>query len=309
MSTRFATRVKVAAKRALTRLVKVRKPTAEPLALGIATHAEGPFWDAARERLLVMDVLAASVLELTAAGEVLARHAVPGRAATIVRRRKGGGFVVATDHRVLATDDFDSFASIAAFESDPDLRSNDGGVDSLGGLVLGTMAYDERPNAGRLLRVGPGGDVQTLIEPMSIPNGLQFDQAHRVAFHVDTRTRVIRAFDVDDDGRWSAPRVHADLHHFSGWPDGMAIDQDGGLWVAMWGAGEVRHFDEVGELVDVVRVPGVTQTSSCAFGGADGRTLFITVSRKDLPSDAEPAAGSVFAIDAEVRGAELRAFG
>jgi sugar lactone lactonase YvrE len=102
--------------------------------------------------------------------------------------------------------------------------------------------------------------------------------------------------------------VRVEIDIAGGFPDGMAIDQDGGLWIALWGAGAVNHYSQNGRLVDTISVPGVSQVSSCAFGGTDGSTLYITTSRQGLPEDEQPEAGSVFAVQTSVRGAELAEF-
>jgi sugar lactone lactonase YvrE len=88
----------------------------------------------------------------------------------------------------------------------------------------------------------------------------------------------------------------------------MAIDEAGGLWVALWGAGAVNHYDTAGRLAETIEVPGVTQVSSCAFGGDDRSVLYITTSRQGLPDDREPDAGCVFAVQTQSRGAVQAAY-
>jgi sugar lactone lactonase YvrE len=282
---------------------------AEPVSVPLAYHGEGPYWDAPTGRLLCMDVLAGEIVAVESSG-ALSRRKVPSRAATMIRRRASGGFIIGTEHGLIGADDeLSSFEDIAQVTDDPDLRTNDGGCDPLGGFVIGTMAYDERPGGGVVYRVTPNHEVIELLSPVSISNGVQWSADGTRAFYIDTPTRRVDVFDVDPEtGAWSGRRVHIDIDDVPGFPDGMAIDEEDGLWVALWGGGAVNHYDPAGRLVERICVPGVTQVSSCAFGG-DGRdALYITTSRQGLPEGDEPSAGAIFAIQTGARGAVPREF-
>lgn len=251
-----------------------------------------------------MDVLAASVVAVDACGN-LCRFPVPGRAATVIRCREHSGFAIATEHGLVLTDDaFTVFEHLTDVIDSPLVRTNDGGCDPLGGFVVGTMSYDERPDAGAVYRVTRGGKVTKLIEPVSISNGVQWSADGGTVYYIDTPTRRVDTFDVDQaTGAWSARREHIRIEDPQGFPDGMAIDEEDGLWVALWGSGAVHHYDAKGRLVELIAVPGVTQTSSCTFGGDKRNVLYITTSRQRLTANREPDAGAVFAIQTGVRGA------
>ncbi|OPX11455.1 gluconolaconase [Mycobacterium sp. AT1] len=276
---------------------------AERFTRSFANHGEGPFWDSRGGRLLCMDVLAASVVAIDTEGGVR-RYPVPSKAATVIRHRSGPGFVLATEHGlVLADSELATFEPLARVVLDPTVRTNDGGCDPLGSFVIGTMNYDGDSDKGAVYRVTPDGEVAQILSPVTISNGLQWSADGTRVFYIDTPTRRVDAFDVDDNGAWSNRRPHIEITDTPGLPDGMAIDEEGGLWVALWGAGAVNHYDTSGRLVDTISVPGVTQTSSCTFGGADRTVLFVTTSRQGLPDDREPDAGAVFAVEVGVRGA------
>jgi sugar lactone lactonase YvrE len=276
---------------------------AEPVAGPVAHHCEGPFWDAPTRRLLTMDVLSGAVVSLDEWGET-SRYQLPTRVVTAIRRRTSGGFVIATEDGLIGVDNnFAIVDRIADVNNDPGVRTNDGGCDPLGGFLIGTMAYDESPFAGALYRVGPDHQVVQVLSRVTISNGIQWSADGTRVFYVDTPTKRVDVFDVDQQtGTWSRRRDHI---HISapGYPDGMAIDEDDGLWVALWGAGAVNHYDKRGQLVETVRVPGVTQVSSCAFGGDHRDVLYITTSRLGLPEGQEPSAGAVFAVHTSSRGA------
>jgi sugar lactone lactonase YvrE len=276
----------------------------ERVTVPLAHHGEGPFWDASTGRLLCMDVLAGEIVAVDSSGG-LSRYTVPSRVATAVRRRASGGFVIATEHGLIgADDDLSAVEQIADITDDPNCRTNDGGCDPLGGFVIGTMAYDERLGGGAVYRVAPDHQIIELLSPVSISNGVQWSADRTHAYYIDTPTRRVDAFDVDPEtGAWSGRRVHIHVDGTPGYPDGMAIDEEDGLWVALWGGGAVNHYDATGRLVETIMVPSITQASSCAFGG-DGRdVLYITTSRQGLPDGHEPSAGAIFAVQTESRGA------
>lgn len=276
---------------------------AERITPPLAYHGEGPFWDHSTRRLLFMDVLAGAILAVRRSGEI-SRHQVPSRAATFLRRRASGGFVVAAESELVSCDDqFEAFGQVADLAVAPDVRTNDGACDPLGALIVGTMAYDGRPGAGNVYRVTSDRRVSVIVEGVTISNGVQWSADGRRVFYIDTPTRGVDVFDVDPGtGAWTNRRLHIDCHELAGSPDGMAIDDEDGLWIAMWGGGVVEHFDDSGRHVETIAVPGVTQVSSCAFGGDDGDVLFVTTSRQGLADDQEPAAGAVFSIQTDSRG-------
>jgi sugar lactone lactonase YvrE len=282
---------------------------AERMTVPVAYHGEGPFWDAPAGRLLSMDVLAGEIVAVDPSGG-LSRFKVPSRVATVVRRRVSGGFVIATEHGLVGADEqLSAFERIASLTDDPNVRTNDGGCDPFGGFVIGTMAYDERPGAGAVYRVTPDHQVIELLSPVSISNGVQWSADATRAFYIDTPTRRVDAFDVDcETGAWFGRRVHIHIDGTQGHPDGMAIDEDDGLWVALWGGGVVHHYDATGRLVEAIGVPGITQVSSCAFGGDGLDMLYITTSRQGLPDDHEPSAGAIFAVHTGLRGAVASEF-
>ena len=278
--------------------------SAERFTRPFAYHGEGPFWDSRTNRLLCMDVLASAVVAIDSLGG-LRRYPTPGRAATVIRRRMHGGFVIATEHGLVTADDeLATFGQLAEVIHDPAVRTNDGGCDPLGGFVIGTMSYYGKPNGGAVYRVTPDQRVAELLAPVSISNGVQWSADGARVFYIDTPTLRVDVFDVDPQtATWSERRTHISIDVAQGLPDGMAIDEEDGLWIALWGGGAVNHYDRTGRLVEMIGVPGVTQVSSCAFGGEDRSVLFITTSRKDLPAGHEPEAGAVFSIQTAVRGA------
>lgn len=283
---------------------------AERFTAAFAYHGEGPFWDSRTNRLLCMDVLAGTVVAIDSGG-ALRHYPLPSRAATVIRRRTDTGFVIATEHDVVVADDgLTTFEHLATVVHDPAVRMNDGGCDPLGGFVVGTMSYDEKADRGAVYRVTSDRQAtRILLAPVSISNGVQWSADGERVYYIDTPTRRVDVFDFDlETGAWSGRRTHVRIHSSEGFPDGMTIDEEDGLWIALWGTGAVNHYDKDGRCVETITVPGVSQVSSCAFGGEDHSMLYVTTSRKDLPVGHEPDAGAVFIFQTAVRGASQAEF-
>lgn len=266
-------------------------------------HGEGPFWDEERQRLLLVDMLAGAVVELGADHEPV-RHEYGGVAA-VIRRRLEGGLVLAVEHGLQRLDDdLQPVGDERRVLDDPAIRMNEGGCDPQGRLYIGTMAYDVTPGAGTLWRFDADGGMSAALAGVTISNGLQWSADGATAFYNDTPTRRVSRYDFDGrSGEFGERSTVVDLEEGAGSPDGMAIDAEGGLWIALWGGSAVRRYDQDGTLTQVVELPCANVTS-CTFGGDGLSTLYITTSRDGRPAgEVEPEAGSVFAFDAGVRGA------
>ncbi len=185
---------------------------------------------------------------------------------------------------------------------------NEGGCDPQGRFYCGTMAYDMSPGAGGVWRLDPDRSIHTVLGNVTISNGLQWHADGERAYYIDTPTRRVDVFDFDGaTGSFTNRREFVGFEDGVGAPDGMGIDAEGGIWLAMFGGSNVRRYDPEGHLSEVVEVP-VGNVTACTFGGADRKTLFITTSRLGLGDEAEPDAGAVFAYETGVRGAEQYAY-
>jgi sugar lactone lactonase YvrE len=279
---------------------------AERFTVPCAFHGEGPFWDSVNNRLLLVDMLAGTVVAVGTDGDTQ-RHKLATVAAAI-RARRGGGYVLATENQfVLLGPDLIQQTALPPVFTDPLIRMNDGGCDPQGRFYCGTMAYAETPGAGTLYRLDPDGSVQVTLYEVTISNGVQWNRAGDTVFYADTPTARVDSFDFDPaSGAFTDRRTFTEISD-GGYPDGMAIDEEDGIWVALWGGSAVHRYDSTGRLDLVIDLP-VSNVTACAFGGPDLRTLFITTSRQGLDTDDQPDAGAVFRYDASVRGAPQHAF-
>jgi sugar lactone lactonase YvrE len=251
-------------------------------------------------------MLAGAVVEVDTDGATR-RHELTGVAAAL-RARRDGGYVLATENAFMFLGpDLTQQTVLPPVFTDPRIRMNDGGCDPQGRFYCGTMAYDETSGAGSLYRLDPDRSVHVTLRDVTISNGLQWNRTGDTVFYVDTPTGRIDRFDFDPaSSTFSGRRPFAEITG-GGSPDGLAIDEDDGVWVALWGGSAVHRYDNQGRLDLVVDLP-VSKVTACAFGGPELRTLFITTSRQGLDPAEQPEAGAVFCYDAGVRGAPQHAF-
>jgi Gluconolactonase len=191
------------------------------------------------------------------------------------------------------------------------VRFNDGKCDSRGRLVAGTLSGSKEPS-NALYSYEAGQAIRTLRDGVILSNGLVWDPSGTTFYHVDSLKREVGIFRYDPDTgllgeRTGTLAIPAEL----GIPDGMTLDADGHLWIALWGGSAVGCWSpRTGKLLRKISLP-CTQATSCCFGGKDLRRLFITTAREGLPAselEAQPLAGSIFVCDLETPGYPVNLF-
>ncbi len=276
----------------------------EPLAL----HGEGPCWLESSGELAWVDMLAGRVLATSPATGETRAIGIPSPVAAIVRPRAGGGLVVATETGVVLLDEHDAPSLLCEILDGPGIRMNDGGCDPQGRFWCGSMAYDISPGASSLYRVEADGTFAEQLTGVTISNGLGWSPDGETAFYVDSMAYGIDTFAFDGaSGTLSERRRFADVGGSPVLPDGLAVDAEGGVWVALWDGGAVHRYASDGTLDLVVPLP-CRRVTACAFGGAGLDELFITTSRLELPDGVDPDAGALFRCVPGVRGQAVLAF-
>jgi sugar lactone lactonase YvrE len=275
---------------------------AEQLTDPVAYHAEGPVWSERWGGLRWVDMLAGDVLTLAADGAIGRRHV--GTVAAVVRPRRDGGAVIAVERGFLLEDADGELSELPPVFDDDRIRMNEGGCDPDGRFYCGSMGYDHAPGAGSLYRLDPDRTVATVLENVTISNGLEWTPDGSRAYYVDTPTGRIDVFDYDHDDGLTGRRPFVDT---GGAPDGLTVDADGGVWVAIYDGGCVHRYGPDGTLDEVVEV-GARQVTACTLGGPDLDQLFITTSREHLEAGDDPLAGALFHARVGVRGRPVREF-
>jgi len=271
-----------------------------------ARVGEGPVWDARSAALVWVDILAPAIYTYRPSDGSTSALGLDHDVGACAPRQDGGFVLALDDGFALLDPGSQSPRLIAPVEADdPTTRFNDGRCDPRGRFWAGTMAYDERAAAGALYRLDPDGRVERVLDGLTISNGLDWSPDGRLLYFIDTATGGIDAFDYDaETGAIAGRRRLVTIDQNDGWPDGMTVDAEGHLWVALWGGWSVRRYAPDGRLEQVVRLP-VAQVSSCAFGGDELDDLYITTAADGLGPEAlraQPHAGGLFHCRPSVKG-------
>jgi sugar lactone lactonase YvrE len=296
----------------------VRPPHISDADVAIAFHAgdelgEGVTWDAARGRIISVDIMR---------GRVHLYDPASGRRRTLdagqpvgaaVPRRQGGLMLALRDGFATLDPDSEALRFVAHVELDkPGQRMNDGACDHAGRFWAGTMCMQERPGLGSLYRLDPDGTVHTMATGIGISNGIDWSLDRTRMYYVDSLTQRIDQFDFDPAaGTIANRRPFAAIDANDGCPDGLTVDAEGAIWVALWGGSAIHRYLPDGTLDRILRVP-VSYPTTCAFGGPTLEDLYITSATIPLSESErrlQPFGGAVIRCRPGVAGRASHAYG
>ncbi len=287
---------------------------AEPICVleGRDRLGEGPCWDPSAGRLYWFDIKGRRLRWHSPGDGSFGLWDLPFRASAGAWRA-AGGLLLATEAGLAVADPDTRGVEIRQPQAwPPGFRSNDGSMDVSGAFWWSIMDDNGGKRPGVVFRTTADWRTVSMIEGVHIANALCASPDGRTLYQADSAAKTIFAFDHDPvAGTLSRRREFADTRGEAGAPDGAAVDAEGFVWAAQWGAWRVARYAPDGRLDRVVQVP-VAQPSSCTFGGPDLATLYITSAWDGLSPaarEAQPLAGGLFAFSPGVRGLELPPFG
>ena len=269
----------------------------EPVGDVRAVLGEGPYWVAEDDCLLWVDI-GRGQLHRTyfPSGDTVTLNL---EAASAAFPAVGGGLLTAGGSRLalhLPAERGGQWVTrvVAEVPARGGVRLNDAAVDPAGRVWVGSMHTDESEPLGELYRLGSGGTLDTVLKGVTVSNGMGWSPDGTTMYYVDSPLRRIDLFDYDPaTGEALRRRVLADLSAVDGVPDGLTVDADGYVWVALWGGGVLRRYAPDGTQDAVLPVP-VSQPTSMAFGGPGLAELYVTTASIGLSEDqlaAQPLAG------------------
>lgn len=269
--------------------------------------AEGPVWDERSQRLYWLDIERGRICRFDPSSKSNQEWILGTRVGFAVLTEQGDMLAGTQEGLIRFSCDTGTSTPYANPESDlSQNRFNDGKCDLQGRLWAGTMSVEEADGAGSLYRVTAPDAVSSQVSSVTISNGLAWTADSSAMYYIDSPTRRIDGFDFNSgSGEISNRRTAIALEEGIGYPDGMTIDSEDMLWVALWEGWGVGRFDpKTGEMLAKIEVP-VACVTSCCFGGAKMDELYITTASRDLKEEdrhKQPDAGGIFVAHPGVTG-------
>ena len=273
---------------------------------------EGPIWDMSANRLICVDCNYGHIYLLDLdTGKFTLKEI--DQTIGIALPCENGGLVVTSGDGLLYCNKEGEVSLVVPIEADLKAnRMNDGKCDSRGRLWTGTFSKDFKRDAGSLYRIDPDLSVRKMLGDIRVSNGIAWNKNETLMYFNDTLSGGVDVFDYDVNyGTLSNRRRFVDIKREEGLPDGLTVDVEGCVWVALFYGGEVRRYNTEGILVGVVKLP-VSRVTSCNFGGKNLTDLFITTADFKIDDDGrphEPEAGYVFKCQPGVQGLRSYPFG
>ena len=274
---------------------------------------EGAFWNYKTGVLMWIDI-SGKILNIYNPKTGFNKEMFTGQMIGTVVPEESGLLLVAMQNGIYQLDPQSGGKTLIADpeENIPTNRFNDGKCDPAGRFWAGTMDLDLKSGLGALYRLDPDSTIHTMIENISISNGIVWSLDFKKMYYIDSPTQKVMTYDYNNEnGEITNPVIAFEIPAETGMPDGMTIDAEGNLWGALYGGAAVGCWNpETGQLLRKIDVPAKNVTS-CAFGDDDLGTLYITTARQET-SDEElekyPNAGGVFKTRPGVKGVDAYFF-
>ena len=272
---------------------------ATPFSAPVTYHGEGAVWADSWGGLRCVDMLQGDVLQFDSRG-IPRRHHL-GSIAAMIRPAGDEMSVVARESDVVLWYEATNRIEVLAQDLVPSgSRLNEGSCTPRGDLLIGSVSAGALPESAQLLEIRKNL-VRPILPAVTVSNGLGFSPDGTRAYYADSPTHRVDVFTVTDTGELIERRRFAEFEPADGAPDGLWVDETGGVWIALYGGGRVQRVSPDGTL-DLHVAVDARQVTSCTFGGPTLSTLYITTSRENLSDDTDPLAGSIFHADVGITG-------
>jgi len=273
---------------------------------------EGPFWDDIEQQLYFVDIVSKQVKIFTGSSRSVETIQFDQEIGAVFLDQESQLIVAARDGIFKASRSGVLETLLAPIKlEDTSIRTNDAKCDSTGRMWVGTMAFDFSPGVAALYTFD-SKDLKEVVSDLTVSNGIGWSLDKKSMYFIDSPTKKVDIFDLNlEKGDLKNRRLFIQLGDLDAFPDGLTTDEDGGVWVALFGGGQVRRFSAEGKLTHIVELP-VKQVTSCCFGGADMSELYITTAQNGMDSDSlisQPLAGSLFRAKTSFIGVKSQRYG
>lgn len=273
--------------------------TAEPILQARAPLGEGSIWNYRENVLHWVDIDSFRIHTFDPATNRDSFIDVGEYVGTVVRQipENGGGFIAALTNSIAHVDDLGTVTKIVDLNELPRNRCNDGKCDPAGRFWCGSFNFDLTPGACNLWMLDTDRTLHHKLDNIGVSNGLVWTSDQSTMYYIDSLSGHLEAFDYDVETGNISNRRDAVNNSWGGYFDGMTIDAEDNVYIAIWEGGAVLKINpKTGKLLERIKVPGALNITSCAFGGSDLTDLYITSSAKDTKAEEQPNAGSIFKI-------------
>lgn len=273
-----------------------------------AVLGEGPIWDAQSQTLYYVDIEQKKILNFDPASKQLAEQTVKNRVGCIAPAANGGLTAGVTNAVEVLSKDGKTCRTAISVKLPDGIRFNDGKCDAKGRMWVGTMAVDQSAeyakDCGCLYCLEMGHEPKKVLSGMGIPNGLAWTKDNQLFYHIDTPTGAVFEYPFDlENGTLGNGRPVIQIPKEEGSPDGMCIDENNNLWIALWGGRKVVCCNpKTGERLAEIPVPA-ENVSCCCFGGEQMDELFITTAMNEMGEG-----GEVYHAKVDAKGPQPFAF-
>lgn len=268
-----------------------------------AIIGEGAYWDWRTKELLMVDILSGRVIKFSPQGDLIKEYQLGNHVGAVIGIEDSDDYLLVEQRGLSVMKPTGAREQLLTLITDDVRRFNDAKADPTGRLWAGVMGYQENSGDGALYSYQYGGLMHQMIDDLSVANGLDWTSDGKTMYFIDSPTRKIGVYDINLETAEIQLRRYIDIP-VPGNPDGMTLDADDNLWVALWGGNCVIQLSPEGKLLRKIDLP-VTKVASCTFGGADLSTLFITTASWNIDED---LAGSVFSIETDTQGKPANLF-
>lgn len=284
----------------------------KPVSDLVCTLGEGAIWNPQTHELAFVDIPEGLFYRYNPQSDSLISYQTGSKIGTVVSVAPSGGYALATQQGIVLIREHSSPVTLVHPETNPQIRYNDGKCDPSGRFYAGTMALNGQKGSGTLFVIDSTLQFMPVIRGVTISNGLVWSADGNKLYYIDTPTRKVAEYLVNQqDGTLTYLRDAITIADSLGHPDGSTIDSQGNIWIAMWGGASVTCWDPLtGELKQRIPVPAKNVTS-CAFGGSDLSTLYITTASAGMnQADLQkyPDAGKLFFTIVDAKGIPANAW-